>query len=285
MTTDLVVARAPGIYRDLPIEQYHGDISSISKTGLDAMARAPAIYHAQYLDPDRPPEPKRAGQLEGSLAHCALLEPDEFDKRYAVKNFDGRTSAGKAEAAQIAEAGMTPINIDQRAAALAQATSMRKIPAVRLALDGDFETEMSAYAADQKTGVMRRCRPDLVHRAKSGAILFDVKTFSSANADDFARQVARKRYFVQHPFYCDVFEQAADVAVLAFVFIVVETEYPYLSAAMMLDDDSAEYGRRAARRDLDRYAECRASGVWPGYGADATVISLPRWLTQKDEDE
>lgn len=291
----------PGIYPDLPIDDYHGDVSSISKTGLDAIAHAPAMYFAKYLDPNRPPERERVSQLEGSLAHCALLEPDQFALRYVSippnaprrptdAQWNAKAPSDSSLAAMAwwrdfnaANGSKIVITDDQRRAALAQAESMRRISSVRRALDHEFATEVSAYAVDEPTSVTKRVRPDLLSRFAGGTILFDVKTFGSAAPADFERQVDRMRYFVQAPYYTDVYAEAANVDVQGFVFVVVETEYPYLAAAMMLDEDSLTFGRNEYRRNLVRFAECSASGVWPGYGDDVTLISLPQWRTRKEE--
>ena len=41
----------PGIYHDIPIEQYHADPDTISKSGLDLIARTPLHYWSAHLDP------------------------------------------------------------------------------------------------------------------------------------------------------------------------------------------------------------------------------------------
>ncbi len=288
-----------GVIHGLPIDAYHGG-PGISKSGLDDIARSPATYFARHLDPQRPPERERAGQLEGSLAHCAVLEPDAFASRYTVVPADAprrpteaQWNAKKPSDESIAAmawwrefnartAGACVITTAQRDVALRQAESMRAIPALRDALAGDSIAESSAYAIDDATGELMRCRPDLVYRVERGVVLFDVKTYSSAEPDEFSRQVARKRYHVQDAYYRDVYARAAGVNVLGFVFIAVENEYPFLAHALMLDDESVDSGRRTYRRDLETYAMCHRCDVWPGYGDEISLITLPRWLTSKE---
>ena len=291
-----------GLFDNLSIDAYHSG-PGISKSGLDDIARSPATYYARHLDPLRPPAKDRSGQLEGTLAHCAVLEPDQFSERYVSvppgaprRPTDAQWNAKKPSDDSVVAmtwwrdftertAGKLIITDEQRRVALAQAESMRRIPDFAEALAGDSTAEQSAFAIDNDTGVLVRCRPDLVYRATRGVVLFDVKTYQSAEPEEFARQVARKRYFVQAAFYTDVYARAAAVDVLGFVFIAVETEYPYLAHALMLDDESLEAGRRAYRRDLETYARCRDADVWPGYGDEISLITLPRWITRKDEVE
>jgi hypothetical protein len=62
---------------------YHAD-PAISASHLKAVMQSPYHYWSRFLDPKRPPmEPTSAMRL-GSLAHCAVLEPDELSKRYAI---------------------------------------------------------------------------------------------------------------------------------------------------------------------------------------------------------
>lgn len=264
------------------IEAYHRG-PGISKTGLDHVARSPATFYALHLDPARPPEKERAGQMEGQLAHCAILEPAEFDKRYAVGPDVSRATKAWKEWEASLPAGVIAIKPEQRETALRQAESVRRLPDVAEALAAG-RPEVSAYWIDPDTGVLCRCRPDWVHPAgESGVVLLDVKTYSDASPAEFARQVARKRYDVQAAFYTDGFARASGLNVLAFVFVAVETDYPFSSSAVMLDEDSLDAGRRKYQSDLSRYADCLRSDVWPGYSTEIQVVRLPSWAMESDK--
>ena len=62
-----------------------------------------------------------------------------------------------------------------------------------------------------------------------------------------------------------------------FVFVAVESEWPYAACAVMLDDEGKAQGRRDYRRNLNTYAECRKSGIWPGYSKSIEIVNLPTW--------
>ena len=56
---------------------YHAD-PAISASHLKAVMQSPYHYWSRFLNPKRPTvEPTSAMRL-GSLAHCAVLEPDEL---------------------------------------------------------------------------------------------------------------------------------------------------------------------------------------------------------------
>ena len=52
---------------------------------------------------------------------------------------------------------------------------------------------------------------------------------------------------------------------------------PSSACALMLDDQGKAQGRADYRRNLNTYAQCRASGVWPGYSQSIEIVNLPKW--------
>ena len=166
-----------------------------------------------------------------------------------------------------------------------QADAIRSIPDVQQLL-ARGEAEVSAFWTDPITKVECRCRPDFVYPlSNSSVVLLDVKTFSNAAPDEFRRQCARKRYHVQDTFYSMGFSAAAGVSVERFVFIVVETEWPYAAAAYMLGNESREEGYLECHRLLDLYEECARTGKWPSYTEKTTQIDLPSYAFTSKEVE
>ena len=277
--TDTGRAFAPGLYRGVPIDEYHAS-SAISNSGLSLVNRSPWLYWSRTLDPTRPPPLEKAGQFEGELLHCALLEPDQFDLRYVVGPSVHRgTKTWKEWCA--AHTDRHPIQGDQRETAFAQADSARKIKDVADAVShGD--REVSVFWNDPLTGVLCRCRPDFVHEASRGVVLVDAKTYSNADPEDFARQCARKGYHRQAAFYTDGYTACTGREVLAFIFVVIETEWPYAASAVMLDKASMHAGRVLYRRNLNRYADCLKNNTWPSYSSAIELVSLPHYALEDD---
>jgi exodeoxyribonuclease VIII len=287
-----------GLVHDQDIEAYHAGVG-LSKSGLDLIAKAPALYYARRLDPKRPTERSRAGQLEGTLAHCAVLEPDQFMKRYAVVPADAprrpteaQWNAKKPSEDSVAAmawwtefsertGGAQVVTSDQYDTAMRQAESIRRLPDIAEALAAGH-AEVSAYWRDPVTGLLCKCRPDWAHPAgDSGVVIVDVKTYSDASPDEFRRQVARKRYEVQDAYYSDGYALASGREVLAFVFVAVETEWPFMASAVVIDDQAKNSGRIKYRRDVDSYARCIETGVWPGYSSGIETVSLPNWAIEE----
>ncbi|OXI24332.1 PD-(D/E)XK nuclease-like domain-containing protein [Burkholderia sp. AU15512] len=265
----------------LDIDVYHSR-PEISKSQLDTINVSPAHFWALHRDPNRPAPTTRGGQLEGNLAHCAILEPDEFGKRYVLgPSVNRNTKVWKDFVDE--NAGRIAIQPDQYDTAWRQSDAVRALPEIREALSRG-RAEVSAFWTDPSTGAACRCRPDWAHDlTESSVLLVDVKTFSSASPDEFRRQAARKRYHVQDAFYSDGYEHAASKEVRAFVFVAVETEWPFVAHAMMLDDMSREQGRADYARNLATYTRCDAACEWPGYSKEITLITLPQWAFTTDE--
>lgn len=266
----------------LTIEEYHA-MPAISKSGLDSIDLSPAIFYARHVDPDRPPRGIKAGQLEGNLAHCAVLEPDEFDKRYVVGPSVNRNTKVWKEFVE-ANPGRFAIQQDQSDTAWRQARSIFALPEVGDAF-ASGKPEVSAFWRDAETGAECRCRPDWVHPVgDESVILLDCKTYSIASANEFNKQVARKRYDVQAAFYSDGYAAASGKKVLGFVFVAVETEWPHASNAFMLDAQGIAAGCEKYQRNLRTYAECLRTSKYPGYSTGIQIISLPAWALATTEE-
>ena len=263
----------------LAIETYHRWPKTVSKSGLDTIHESPRHYFGRYMDPRMPASVAKGGQVAGSMLHCAVLEPDQFKHRYVVgPDVNRNTKEWKAFAESLLP-GQEGIKSGEAWAVQRQAESVRRVPDVARLL-GRGRPELSAFWRDEKTGVLCRCRPDWTHVLDddAGVILLDLKTFAKASSGPFMRQAAQKRYHVQDGWYSDGYAQSSGMEVRAFLFCVVETEWPFVAHVMCLDDASRELGRTEYRADLDTYAECVKSGDWPGPGPGGVeMVGLPNW--------
>src|SRR5690606_39465824 len=67
-------------------EEYHSLPDSISKSGLDLIARSPAHYrYAERREPTR-------AMVIGTAIHAAILEPDVFATEYLLLRSEEHTS-------------------------------------------------------------------------------------------------------------------------------------------------------------------------------------------------
>lgn len=282
-----------GLVLDMPAERYHS-VAAMSASGLKQIQQSPAHYFGMYLDPAKPVEKKSAAKANGTLAHCLLLEPHAFDQRYIVVPEDAptRPSTRQRKAAKPSEKTVADIhwwdNFDALAAgriivdaeplesARVQASRVRALPDIAALLADGFG-EASAFWIDELTGELCKCRPDWTSPAGDGVIIVDGKTCQDASPDGFGRTVWNFDYHLQAAWYSDGYEKATGKRVHGFVFAAVESSWPHAAAAYMLGDDVLDRARAENRRLLNLYAECRRTGIWPGYQQTVQSISLPAW--------
>jgi hypothetical protein len=244
---------------------YHAD-PAVSASHLHAIARSPQHYWSRFLAPDRPVVEPTAAMRFGSLAHCAVLEPDELLQRYGVAA-DRRTKAGKEQAEQMAAAGIEAVSEGDMTMALSIAAAVREHPYAG-ALLADGKAEQSFWWDDLPTGLRCKCRPDWYF----GTTVVDLKTTTDASPAGFAKSVATFRYHVQASHYLSGLHGAE-----RFLFIAVEKTHPYAVAVYELDAEALAIGDQLRRRDLQLIADCRATGEWPGYSSTCETLSLPKW--------
>lgn len=271
---------APGVYDSLSNDDYHGGPGT-SKSGLDIIRRSP--MHFAYRASAANDNKATAAQAFGSAFHCAVLEPDRFAETYVVApKCDRRTKEGKQTWQDFIDANPRAehLTADEMETLQGMCAAVRAHPAASKLLSAAGRAERSFYWRDPETGELLRCRPDYL---RDDGIIVDLKSTHDASPEEFMRSIANWRYHVQAPFYIDGVNEAirqADLSMArakAFVFIAVEKTAPYAVGVYMLDAESMEVGRLEYRADLRTLAECRASGVWRGYGDNINSISLPAW--------
>ena len=254
-------------------EQYHAD-PAVSASHLKAILQSPYHYWARFVDPNRKPVEPTAAMKLGSLAHCAILEPDELLQRYGVCA-SRTTKAGKEQAAAMQAEGIEAVTSSDMALALSMAAAVRNHPtASQLLAKG--KAEQSFWWDDLSTGMRCKCRPDWYY----GSTVVDIKTTTDASPREFARSVATFAHHVQAAHYLAGLHGAE-----RFVFVAVEKSYPHAVAVYELDADALALGRTTRDNALDVIAGCQAANAWPGYGDTVQTISLPKWATNPIQTE
>jgi exodeoxyribonuclease VIII len=275
----------PGIYTDLSGDDYHA-AAGISKSGLDWIAKCPALYRAKYITKEI--EDKETSALSvGRASHLAVFQPEIFDFEIAVTpdGIDRRTKAGKEAFAEFLEAstGKTVINRAEHDQVRAIADAVHRHPiAMQLLKQGQAET--SIFSLDSKTGELVKVRPDWM--AHHEGVIVDLKTAICAAPDYFSKEMYGRRYYVQAPYYLDIANSEYDHCFESFVFIVAEKEPPYLVEVYLTDMQTMDAGRQEYRRNLDTYHHCKESNKWPCYnGGKIQSIGLPAWAIRQVEME
>jgi exodeoxyribonuclease VIII len=278
---DTIPCPEPGVYRDMPADEYHA-LEAVGSTTLKTiMARSPAHCLVQ-----REPTPDL---VIGDSCHACLLEPERFARSYAIMpgpEVDLRSNGTPEKpgrlawlAFQAANPGKTCLRPTEGEQVLGMRQSVwaHKRAAALLAAAG--EVELTIIWRDESTGLMCKCRPDAVC-AQYGAYA-DLKTTRDAKPENFRRQAFTLGYHLQLAYYLEGirrFMPHIDVPVV----LVVEKTAPFPVVVYDVTEGLMAAGAAAFRQALDIYADCKRSGSWPGYSSGIELLDLPRWAASHE---
>lgn len=267
---------------DLPEDEYHSRPElSASMAKILIQPGGPAKLRHQL---DTPRVEKKTFDF-GHAAHQLVLGTGapirEIPADILASNGAVSTREAKAFVAAARAEGavpLKPVEVAQVEAMAAKLEADRDAVAA-LRMDG-ARCEVSALATDPATGTGLRCRFDVV----AAAGVTDYKTAVNAEPGKFARRTMLDMgYHVQAAHYLDMARTlglTSDDAV--FRFVAQEKTPPYLVAVVTVSDAYLALGRREMRRAIDLWAECNATGIWPGYAP--SVAEPPAWAIEQELD-
>lgn len=250
---------------DVPELEYHAD-EALSVSGAKKLLDCPAKFHDERVN-GRQPVP--TAYDTGSVTHALVLHSG--DNRIRVYDrYDWRGNAGKQRDAMQVQ-GLVPIHRGQLLEASTLARAVRRHP-LASAIFSEGVPEQSICWVDEGTGVTCRGRIDWL---RDNAVV-DFKTAADASPDAFSKAAFNNGLYMQAAWYID------GIAALGggerpFLFVVVEKQPPYLVAVYQLDEYALDLGREKNRQARELFAECTATGEWPGYSSEIETLSLPRW--------
>jgi hypothetical protein len=259
----------PGVYPDLDEAAYHGDRHSLSASGMKLLLDAPAKFahrleHAEHKDVfDLGTAAHR--KVLGVGAEIVTVDADDWRSKAAREARDEARADGK-----VALLTKDAAVVDAMALALASH---------RLAshLFTNGQAELSMFWHDDSWDVTRRARFDWL---RDDGIAVDFKTTANANPSRLPAACHDFGYHIQEANYRDV-AGGLDVDISDFVFVFQEKTAPYLVTVAHLDPAFVSLGRTRCAQALERFRDCTASGLWPGYADDLTdlTITAPRWAS------
>jgi len=263
----------PGFYDDLPEADYHADRTSLSQSGAKLLLKSPALFRYEQE------HPRTSDAFDfGSAAHAVALGQSldsvyvaPFDDWLKRKGPVGGCAYTTDEKRIAQEDGLAPLLPEQWLKVCDMAEVLAEHDLAMQLLTGGH-SEVSAYAVDDATGVMRRCRFDYLH----DDLGVDYKTSFTSDPREFGRSAANFGYHQQDAWYRDV---AYDLGypLRGFLFVVQMKEPPYLVSVCELTPDAVQRGRDLNQRALEMFRDCTDSDIWPGWGDDIHPIDLPAW--------
>lgn len=208
----------------------------------------------------------------GSLVHCLILEPIEFETRYLVApeglRFDERTAAYKALLEEAGEREILKPDKYLEAKTMADVVKTQKTVANILKYKIEFEKEIFWI----ERGLPMKGKLDMYIPELN--LICDYKTTTNAKPDKFQWDLKDKGYLLQTLHYQIGMKtlQGAD-KVPSVIVIGQEKKAPYARSTVMVRQSWLDevYGER--ERLLDTYEKCLETDIWPDYG-DEGIIEL-----------
>ena len=270
---DATFTPTPGFHDNVPEAQYHAHRDSLSVTGAKVLLRSPAQFKWQQENPVH----KDVFDF-GTAAHKLVLGAGAPLHVIYADTWRGKAAQEERDAARAN--GHTPVLAKDYEQIQAMADKLSEhTAAMRLLSEG--RPEVSAYAVDEETGVMRRGRFDWL----GPSVLTDYKSAVSSDPRDLAGRygaVKKWGYDKQAAWYTDLARELGHPADF-FAFIFQQKSAPYDVTVCYVPDDDLWEARAANRAALERVRDCRESGIWPGYVPSDAVVRLS--LTDQSYEE
>lgn len=270
-----------GITSRVPMDAYV-QVPAVSITRLKELKRSP-LHYRYLLENPRQSDPLRLGVA----THCAVLEPERFDRDFAV--WSRRTSTGSLaprngqywDAFRADHVGKHIITEDEYVRAMAMRDAVRGFgPAMNYLENGDpevtLEWELEGHAC--------KGRVDWLTHFDGHPVLVGLKTARDCRHFSFGSVAARLGYPLQWAFYFDGYQQITNGRAPRVVEIVVESAPPHAVAVYTITNDILAYGREEYLALLGVLDECERRGEWPGPLQHEEALSLPSWVYGNSDD-
>ena len=257
---------APGIYRELPFEDYRA-IDALNPSRVLRARISPLQFDYDRHNPREATGPMRFG----SAVHCSVLEPDQFPLRYCIWT-GGRRAGAEYKVFMDANEGHEILTEDEYAACCHARNAARQHPvAGRLLSAGDpCDREVSLVWNDRQTGLLCKGRADMLL-----PMIIDLKTTRIKVADDRAitRIASNMGYHISLAAYQDaVSTLTSEMPAVKVIF--VEQLPPHDVRVLNVPNAVLAQGWDEWQRLLGQIAECEQSGVWPGCAALETDLAV-----------
>jgi len=268
-----------GIVHGMSDAEYHSK-PELSSTEARLLLQSPAKYRWRK---DNPPLVDDSPKFDiGKAVHAKVL--GQGAEVVVVEADDWRSKAARDARQEARDAGKAPLLTREFEAVNAMAEAVLSNATARALLSQAGDTEVSLFT--DVDGVPTRSRfAFLPEQSGARTVAVDLKTTVDASKKAFEASVARYEYPVQRAWYLDDWRVLTGETNAEMVFCAVEKEPPYLVATYQVPTVWAEKGHVMAQRARELWAECTASGVWPGYPEQIQLLDEPVWHVYDFEEK
>ena len=269
----------PGIYPHLSNYAYHADIGSFSRSSIKDFARNPYYYHAMHLNADRPKKESTPDMIFGSAFHTLILEPSKFHREFTIEPEKvllkdvGREAydAYKQQCLLLENSKCTVLSNEEWIRLNEMKDSLHRDKRIESLFHGG-EIEKSFFWKDEKSGLMVKARPDILHPN----MIIDLKTIADASPSAFQRSMVDGWYHVQGAMIRDAVRTLEGRDISSVINICVEKKYPYCVGIYIIDEEALDYGEIQYKSILQSMKSCIINQEFKDY--EVQTIGLPAWM-------
>lgn len=261
---------------------YHGDKTFVSSSGARLALKSQRAFYRGFVM-GKAKEETDAMRF-GTAAHLAILEPDQFKKRFVVvKDFgDMRSSINRAKKDEwkMGFAGDTVFMEQEDLDRLNwMIESLLGCPtAVNMLKDG--VREATGYARDPKTGIGIRIKPDFLRHDLS--VMPDLKTCRESNYEGFLSAIKRHRYDMQLVHYDRGVFGIHGRGCEDLCWIASQNVEPFETQVWVMTPGMRELATRHLDRSFARIQEGLKEGAWKGSQTQAEPIDFPSYWYERE---
>lgn len=279
-----VEAPALGLHTDLTNEAYHADKTSLSSSG--ARKLLPPSCPAKFRWEQDNPQPATKTFDYGNAAHKKVL--GNGPELVVIEHDTWNTKDAKAEVAEARVRGAIPLKRHEMDMVDAMADAIRRHPLASALLEPAYGApEQSGFWIDEASGIRCRVRFDWLPSHQEGRLIIpDYKTTTDASNDAMQKDIDKYGYNQQ----ADWYEMGARALGLGdhtaeLLLIAQEKKPPYLVNVIGIEFGSRVIAGAKNRRAIETFAECTASGYWPGYADhNPNYLALPGYAENRDKE-
>jgi hypothetical protein len=288
-----------GIYDNISIEDYHANTTHVSATTLKYAKDS--LKHYNWYRSGKLPQQTKSQFDFGNAFELALLAPQEYLKKVAVKNESGWIEEAMAQNDYKVPKNSTVFqerakefyansigkyviadNGPESFEAIEEMLSSCYQDRVIQALIKNTEYQLSVFWTDEQTGIKLKTRPDICKRKNN--VVVNLKTTIDGSPEQFSKDLKKWDYPLQA-----CIEMRGCIAsglmekVDNYFWLIVEKVPPFNATIY----EFAERDIAAVSDNLDfilhKISKAQTQGLWPGYSEQADnphgilTARLPMW--------
>ena len=253
----VIPAPAPGVYKDVPDDDYHA-WDAFSATQAKALSKGPA--NLRYML-DNPME-SSASMVKGSICHTLCLQLDKMADYFAIMP-DKMRRGTKAHKQWVADElkGRQEVSHSEYTAGQRMATALMEDIYTRKILERLDQRELSIVF--ENYGVLCKARLDgsIAKYDSTTALIIDIKTTISTNQYSFQNSCREYRYDLQAAHYLNA-AKAIRHCPRRFMFLAVQNSPPWPVQRFEIHGESLMKAHDELRGIYATYKKCKETGDW-----------------------